>query len=262
VEGFPHQMSAYGYNSFFSVALGGHSIFGPQDPSQEAAGQVRGHGQRRVVASYLVEGLPEFSFSDELTAKERGELSSHRKLLAISRTLDFMKRSGSLRPSEWTTLWWLTDNQNVEKMIAKGSGKIKIMYLVLEILKKARSLKYQVEPVWVSRDNTFLQKADAISNGVDTDNWAVSNEDATHLSSLYGRFTIDLFASSFNTKNKRFYSRSDKDGSSGVDALAQDVASECALAAPPVSLIMRTIRKASLTQKLSGVLMIPLWKTA
>jgi hypothetical protein len=108
-----------------------------------------------AVASYSVEGLPEFSFSDELTAEERGESSSHRELLAISRTLDFMKRSGSLRPSEWTTLWWLTDNQNVEKMIAKGLGKIKIMYLVLEILKRARSLKYQVEPVWVSRDRTI-----------------------------------------------------------------------------------------------------------
>jgi hypothetical protein len=124
------------------------------------------------VASYSIEGLPEFSFSDELTFEERGESSSHRELLAISRTLGFMKKSGSLRPTDWTTLWWLTDNQNVEKMIAKGSGKIKIMRLVLEILRSARDLKFQVEPVWVSRDNPFLQKADAISKGIDTDNWA------------------------------------------------------------------------------------------
>jgi hypothetical protein len=125
-----------------------------------------------AVASYSIEGLPEFSFSDELTFEERGESSSHRELLAISRTLGFMKKSGSLRPTDWTTLWWLTDNQNVEKMIAKGSGKIKIMRLVLEILRSARDLKFQVEPVWVSRDNPFLQKADAISKGIDTDNWA------------------------------------------------------------------------------------------
>jgi hypothetical protein len=137
-------------------------------------------------------------------------------------------------------------------------GKIKIMLLVLEILKSARGLKYRVEPVWVSRDNPFLQKANAISKGVDTDNWAVLEEDATHLSSLYGPFKIDLFASSFNNKNKRFYSRSAKDRSSGEDAFAQNWAGECTLAAPPVSLIMHTIRKALLTQKLSGVLMIPL----
>jgi hypothetical protein len=85
-----------------------------------------------------------------------------------------MKKSGSLRPTDWTTLWWLTDNQKVEKMIAKSSGKIKIMRL----LRSARDLKLQVEPVWVWRDNPFLQKAKAISKGIDTDNWAISEDDA------------------------------------------------------------------------------------
>jgi hypothetical protein len=47
-----------------------------------------------AVASYSIEGLPEFSFLDKLTFKERGESSSHRELLAISRTLGFMKKSG------------------------------------------------------------------------------------------------------------------------------------------------------------------------
>jgi hypothetical protein len=64
------------------------------------------------VASYSVEGLPDFSFSEAL--------HSFRELLAIDRMLAHMESSpeGSLRPSEWTTLWWLTDNQNVEKMLA------------------------------------------------------------------------------------------------------------------------------------------------
>jgi hypothetical protein len=77
-----------------------------------------------AVASYLVEGLPDFSFSMALLESERGDSSSFRELLAIDRTLAQMESSpkGSLRPSEWTTLWWLTDNQNVEKMLAKGSG--------------------------------------------------------------------------------------------------------------------------------------------
>jgi hypothetical protein len=210
-----------------------------------------------AVASYSIEGLPEFSFSDELTFEERGESSSHRELLAISRSLGFMKKSGSLRPTDWTTLWWLTDNQNVEKMIAKGSGKIKIMRLVLEILRSARDLKFQVEPVWVSRDNPFLQKADAISKGIDRNNWAISEDDAAQLSVVFGEFLIDLFASRGNTKCKRFYTRSAEDGCLGVDAFAQNWAGECALAAPPVSLIMRTIRKAAATPRLRGVLVIP-----
>jgi hypothetical protein len=96
-----------------------------------------------AVASYSVEGLPEFSFSDALTPEEKDQSSLHRELLAISGTLNFIKRSGSLQPLEWTTLWWLTDNQNVEKMMSKGSGKIRIMRLVLKILKTARDLSFR-----------------------------------------------------------------------------------------------------------------------
>jgi hypothetical protein len=58
-------------------------------------------------------------------------------------------------------------NPNVEKMIAKGSGKLRITRVVLEILRKGRALKYNVNPIRVSRDNSFLQKADCLSKGID-----------------------------------------------------------------------------------------------
>jgi hypothetical protein len=122
-----------------------------------------------AVASYSVEGLPEFSFSDEFMLEERGESSSARELLAIHRTLQFWESSKTLsRPLEHTTLWWLTDNQNVEKFLAKGSGKLRIMKLVLDILRRGRVMDLQ--PIWVSWENPFLLKADAISKGIDTDN--------------------------------------------------------------------------------------------
>jgi hypothetical protein len=68
-------------------------------------------------------------------------------------------------PRKHTTLWWLTDNSNVEKMLFKGSGKLRIMKLVLDIMKLGRSLLLDIQPVWVSRDNPFLLKADVISKG-------------------------------------------------------------------------------------------------
>jgi hypothetical protein len=92
-----------------------------------------------AVALYSVEGPPEFTFSDALTLEEKVQSSSTRELLAIQRTLQFMANLevfGKLL--EHITLWWLTDNQNVEKFLAKGSGKIRIMRLVLDILKKSR----------------------------------------------------------------------------------------------------------------------------
>jgi hypothetical protein len=124
-----------------------------------------------AVASYSIEGLTEFSFADELTLEERGESSSTRELLAIQRTLQFWRSSNVIsQPLKHMTLWWLTDNQNIEKMLSKGIGKLQIMKLVLYILSRGRSLKLDIQPIWVSRDNPFLLKVDAISKGIDTDN--------------------------------------------------------------------------------------------
>jgi hypothetical protein len=125
-----------------------------------------------VVASYSIEGIPEFSFSAELQDEEKKESSSVQELLAILRMLDHIIVSSQLQTSEWTTLWRLTDNANVEKMIAKGSGKLRITRVVLEILRKGRALKYDVHSIWVSRDNPFLQKTDCLSKGFDSDNGA------------------------------------------------------------------------------------------
>jgi hypothetical protein len=51
-----------------------------------------------AVASYSVEGMPDFSFSDELKEEEKKMSSSHRELLAIRRTLKDMLVTGELRP--------------------------------------------------------------------------------------------------------------------------------------------------------------------
>jgi hypothetical protein len=131
-----------------------------------------------AVASYSVEGLPEFSFSEELTLEEKKKSSSTRELLAIERTLLFWGKSSVIkRPLEQMMLWWLTDNQNVKNFLARGSGKLRIMKLVLDILGLARALLLDVQPIWVSRDNPFLLKADAIIKGVNTDNWEVAGSD-------------------------------------------------------------------------------------
>jgi hypothetical protein len=133
---------------------------------------------------------------------------------------------------EQVTLWWLTDNQNVEKMLAKGSGKLRIMKLVLDILKRGRALLLDLQPVWFSRDNPFLLKADAISKGINTDNWEVSRSDYDHLNALFGPFSIDLLATCDNAKATRFYSRSWEIGTQGVDSFAQNWQGECAYVAP------------------------------
>jgi hypothetical protein len=173
-----------------------------------------------AVASYSIDGLPDFSFLAELKEEEKVESSSARELLAILRTLDHMAASGGLKATAWTTLWWLTNNANVEKMIAKGSRKLRLTRLVIEILQKARGLFYNVQLILVSRDNPFLQKADCLSKGIDLDNWSVEVLDFSHLEARFGPFTVNLFATCKNKKCERFYSRSFEKGSYGTDAFA------------------------------------------
>jgi hypothetical protein len=146
-------------------------------------------------------------------------------------------------------------------MLAKGSGKLRITRFVLEILGKGRELRYNVHPIWVSRDNPFLQKYDCLSKGIHSDNWSVGHEDFSHLEDRFGPFTIDLFATCENKKCSQFYSRSFEKGNSGTNAFAQQWNGECAYAAPPVTFVMRTIQKAA-ASKLNGIIVVPLWKGA
>jgi hypothetical protein len=214
-----------------------------------------------AVASYSVEGLPEFSFSSNLTNSEKKESSSCRELLAIQRTLEHMTSTRSLQQEEWTTLFWLTDNANVEKMLAKGSGILRITKLALDILKRGRELKLDIHPIWVSRENPYLLKADGLSKGIDTDNWEIERQDFENLNNLFGPFSIDLFATAANSKCEKFYTRAAERGAQGVDAFCQNWSGECAYAAPPVTFVMRTIRKAALV-RMGGVLIVPLWRSA
>jgi hypothetical protein len=136
---------------------------------------------------------------------------------------------------------------------------LKITRLVLKILKEGRGLKFDVQLIWVSRDNPFLQKADCLLKGIDSDNWELTESDDAHLNVRFGPFSIDLFATSANAKCERFYLRSFEDRTLGVDSFAQNWAGECAYAAPSVSFVMRTIQKAAMSN-MSGVLLVPLWK--
>jgi hypothetical protein len=212
-----------------------------------------------AVASFCVDGLPAFDFFSFLTEEEASWSSSRRELLALQRTLE--GKSELLSSKGPITLWWLTDNSNVSKFLSKGSGKLEIMLQVLELLRLARSLQLDLRPIWVSRDHHFLQRADARSKSIDTDNWEVGSADFDYLFKTFGPFTVDLFASSSNFKVERFFSFTYEDGSSGVDAFAYDWVGEMAYAAPPVSLLSRVLRKLAVT-RMTGLLLVPLWKSA
>jgi hypothetical protein len=68
-----------------------------------------------------------------------------------------------------TTLRWLTDSENVARIFRRGSGDLSLMRLALQVLKKALKLSLDFHTIWVSRTDLRLQKADALTKQVNTD---------------------------------------------------------------------------------------------
>jgi hypothetical protein len=113
----------------------------------------------------------------------------------------------------------------------------------------------------VLRDNPLLQKADGLSKSIDTDNWSVCQGDFDYHFSRIGPFMLDAFAAAANAKVERFFCYTFEKGCSGVDAFAFDWQGELAYLAPPVSLVVRCIRKIAVSC-MTGLLLIPLWQSA
>jgi hypothetical protein len=188
------------------------------------------------------------------------ESSTHREMSAVFKTLLCCQEE--LCMTSTTTLWWLTDSENVARIFRRGSGDLSLMRLALQVLEMALKLNLDFHPIWVLRSDPRLQKADALTKQINnTDDWSVHPDAFSSLQSWFGRFTVDLFASADNFKVPKFYSYAFSANGSGVDAFSMSWEGERAYCAPPIALILRTIRKIEVS-KMTGVLLIPLWRGA
>jgi hypothetical protein len=113
-----------------------------------------------TVASYGLSGnLKDFQFTQALLPHEVAESSTHGEMSAVLKTLLCCQKQ--LRMTFQKTLWWLTDSKNVALIFRRGSGDLALMRLVLQVLQLALKLNLDLNPIWVSRVNPRLQKADA-----------------------------------------------------------------------------------------------------
>ena len=76
-----------------------------------------------------------------------------------------------------------------------------------------------------------------------------------------GRYTVDRFATDYNTKCSRFNSKYWCRGTEAIDAFTQNWTRECNWVVPPPNLISRAIRKFC-DDKAEGTLVVPLWTSA
>jgi hypothetical protein len=129
------------------------------------------------------------------------------------------------------------------------------------VLELASELNLDLNAIWVSRSDPRLQKADALTKQVNSDDWSIHPDAFNTLQQWFGIFSIDLFASPENFKVSRYYLYSFSASCAGVDAFSLSWKGENAYCAPPIALILRVIRKIEV-MKMKRVLLIPLWRGA
>ncbi|XP_063436370.1 uncharacterized protein LOC134717808 [Mytilus trossulus] len=185
---------------------------------------------------------------------EKTKSSSWRELKAVSNILQSVHNqlSGKL-------VKIYTDNQNVTKIIRKGSMKSELQDIALDVFNICLDNNIVLEIEWIPRDKNI--QADELSKIFDFDDWGVSDIIFKYFDRLWGPFNCDLFADSRNKKVSRFFSKFFTPGTSGVDAFAYDWSAFNNWIVPPIYLITRVINY-MLICKAKGALVIPKWKSA
>lgn len=122
-------------------------------------------------------------------------------------------------------------------------------------------LKYKVclSATWIPRSSNV--KADYFSRCLDCDDWSIEQAIYNKLNVRWGPFTVDRFATHYNTKCVRFNSKYWVPGTEAVDCYTQCWSGECNWLVPPPSCVLETVNKI-LHDRCYGVLVIPKWESA
>ena len=185
------------------------------------------------------------------SAEETKSSSTWRELRAVKLVLEsFQSKLSNER------IRWLTDNQNVVRIVQYGSKNSTLQAEALAIFAICVNNRIHIEPEWIPREQNQL--ADYYSRINDYDNWMLNPAVFGWLDSSWGPHTIDRFANSGNAQVARFNSRFWTPGSEAVDAFTCDWGEDNNWWCPPVHLVPRVIRHAQNTNA-KGTLVVPQW---
>ena len=158
-----------------------------------------------------------------------------------------------------TNVKWFTDSQNCMRIIQAGSMKLDLQILAYSIFTICLNNNISLELDWIPRSEN--EKADFLSKLVDYDDWGITDEFFDFLNGMWGPFSVDRFASHYNTKLQRFNSKYWCPKTEAVDAFTQNWKGENNWLVPPVSLIIKTIKHV-LFCKARATLIVPNWRSS
>ena len=188
------------------------------------------------------------------SVEEGRKSSTFRELLAIQLVLDAAKSRLS-----HTKVKMFSDSQSACRIVQVGSRISKLQTIAVAIFRICFIHDIAIETQWIPRSQNTI--ADCLSKTVDLDDWKLNPQLFSMLHKVWGPFTVDRFASSYNNQLLRFNSRFWCPKAEAIDAFTQNWENESNWVCPPVSLIIPVIRHMSLC-KAKGVLIVPSWPSA
>jgi hypothetical protein len=139
-----------------------------------------------------------------------------------------------------TSLKWHTDNQNCLTILKSSSMKKHLQSIAFSIFTLCMQECIFIDMQWMPRsENT---RADYLSKMIDHENWGVSDDFIAFIDNLWGKHTIDRFASSMNCKTDRFNSLFWNPGSDAVDAFTENWFGKYNWLVPLIYLVVRAIK--------------------
>ena len=190
------------------------------------------------------------------TAEERAQSSTYRELLAFYETWTDEKVLSSFSGQK---VAHHTDNKAMVYIIAKGSRNRRLQPMIMEVILKLRSFNIKIEPVWVSREEGIIKYADMGIRDFHADDISIDAESFKEAEKVFGKFSVDCFASASNAKCEKFFTRKDVPGSAGMDFFMQKLKQhDNHWIFPPVGKLSQAVLHLA-NQKVSGVVLIPVW---
>ena len=187
---------------------------------------------------------------------EKSKSSTWRELEAIRYSLNSSKVTLQNK-----TVFWYTDNYACSLIANKGSNKIELHDLALDIWNMTHSHKITLKTFWIPRENNMV--ADRLSKQIDYDDWYITFNLIRILCGKWGWVTVDRFASDKNKKADRFNSKYLCPGTERVNAFSTDWSNENNLLVPPIFLIPKTIKHfLSSNYQSRAILVCPYWPSA
>jgi hypothetical protein len=197
--------------------------------------------------------LAQTSFSED----ERSMSSTFRELLAFHESY-----ASNAQLFANSSVLHYTDSMNVARMFEIGSRRSHLHSLLFEIFLSLNRFNVKLSVEWLPRSDPTLVVADYFSRDLDLTDFRLSGECFSAISSTWGPFSLDVFASDLNKRVNRFFSRTYSDYAVGMNAFAFSWDNEHVWMSPPISLVVPAIKHFLASSACSGVLLCPRWPSS